>query len=96
MERGLGILFSDLNTSQQCALAAKRANRTLGCIKHSTAGQVREGTVLLCSVLLWPHFNCCVQFGVLQYKEDIKILCHVQRTTTMVRGPKGKTHEDTE
>ncbi|KAK4832809.1 hypothetical protein QYF61_025677 [Mycteria americana] len=33
---------SRLNRSQQCAPAAKRANRILGCIKHRTTSQPKE------------------------------------------------------
>src|SRR5699024_12031318 len=39
-----GILVDGkLNLSQQCALTARRANSTLGCIKPSTASQARGG-----------------------------------------------------
>jgi len=39
-ERDVGVLAdSKLNRSQQCALAAKRENQILGCIKHSKSSQ---------------------------------------------------------
>jgi len=46
-----------LNLCQPCALAANRTDHILGCIKMRTA----RGLVPLCSVLLWPHLNYCVQ-----------------------------------
>jgi len=43
-----------LNMSQQCVLAAQKANHILGCIKTSTATLSREGILPLCSGEISP------------------------------------------
>ncbi|KAK4826225.1 hypothetical protein QYF61_006266 [Mycteria americana] len=52
-ERGLGVLVDRrLKRSQQCALAAKRADSILGCIKHSITSWSKEVIILLYSALV--------------------------------------------
>ena len=96
MERDLGVLFDGkLNMRQQCALAAKMANRTLGCIRHSMASRSKEGIVPLCSALLQPHLEYCVQFWAPQYEKDVKLFENIQRRATkMVKALEGKMFEE--
>ncbi|KAK4816332.1 hypothetical protein QYF61_015016 [Mycteria americana] len=89
-ERDLG-----LSMSQQCALAAKRANRTLGCLKHSITIRSREGIIPLYSALVQPHLECCVQFWAPQFEKDVKVLeCVQRRATNLVKGLEGMSHEE--
>ena len=63
MERDLGVwVDGELNRSQQCALAAKGANRVLGRSKDSIASRSRGVVVPLCTALGRPHLESCVQF----------------------------------
>ncbi|KAJ7407727.1 hypothetical protein WISP_124849 [Willisornis vidua] len=50
-----------LNVSQQSVLTAQKANCVLGCIKSSMCGTLREGILPLCSTLVRPHQECCIQ-----------------------------------
>lgn len=72
-ERDLGILVDDkLNMSPQCALADKRANCVLGCIKHSVANQAKAAIDTLYSALVQPYLKYRVKFWGPEYKKDIK------------------------
>ena len=46
---------------QECALAAQKANNILGCIRRGAVSREWERTVPLCSALIWPHLEYCVQ-----------------------------------
>lgn len=59
--------------SEQYALAARRANSLPGCIRHSTANQLKGVIVPLHLASVWPYLEYCVRFWAPQY-EDIEIL----------------------
>ena len=87
-EKDSGVLVDKkLNMTQQCALAAQKANCILGSIKRSIASRLREVVLPLYFSLLRPHLESCVQLWSPQHKKNMDLLEQVQRRATKtIRG----------
>ncbi|PKU43805.1 hypothetical protein llap_5871 [Limosa lapponica baueri] len=95
-EKELGVLVvKKLNMTQQCVLAAQKANCILGFIKRSVPSMLREVILPHCSTLVRPHLEYCVRVWTPQHKNDMGLLQYIQRCSAkMIRGLEHSCYED--
>jgi len=59
------------------------------------ASRARELILPLCSVLVWPHLQYCVQMWGPHYRRDMELLGHIhRRATKMIQGMEHLSCED--
>jgi len=67
------------NVIRQSVLVAQKANCTLGCIPSSVSSRARGGILPLCSTLVRPPRESCVQLWSPQHRTDLDLLERGQR-----------------
>ncbi|PKU43400.1 hypothetical protein llap_6284 [Limosa lapponica baueri] len=75
-------------------LRAKKANSLLGRIKKSVASMSREVILPLCSALVRPHLEHCVQFWAPQVKDRELMERVLWRAMKVIKGMENLSYEE--
>ena len=95
-EKDLDVLVDrKINTSQQHALVAQKANCILGCINREVASRLRKVIVSLYSALLRPHSETGIQIWGPQHKKDVDLLeLGPEEAMKMIKGQEPLSYEE--
>ena len=95
-KKDVGVLVYDkLDMSQQHAHTAQKAKCILGCFQRSMVSRVREAILPLCSAVVRPHLEYCIQMRSPQYRRDTDLLEHAQKIATkMIQGMEHLPYKD--
>jgi ribonucleases P/MRP protein subunit RPP40 len=84
-ERDLGVIIDKtMKFSEQCNIAAKNANMTLGMIKRNIVSRNKNIIIKLYKALVRPKLEYCIQAWRPYLKKDIDKLEKVQRRATKI------------
>lgn len=96
VERDLRLLVDsyNLNMSQQCMAATTKASHVPGCICRSITGRDRGTIIPLCSLLIKPHLEYCVQFWFPKFKKDAGKESIQRMATEMIKGKENLSYAE--
>ena len=94
-QRDLGVLVSnDCKPSDQCALAAKKANQVLGQINKSFSCYTKDIMLGVYKVFVRPHLEYAVTAWSPWHSKDKEILERIQRRATRRMSDVSGTYEE--
>ena len=86
-EKDLGVIVNgSWKWSEQCNVAVKKANSTLGIIKRHIASKRKDIIVKLYKTLVRPKLEYCVQAWCPYLRKDIENIERVQHRATKLIG----------
>ena len=82
-EKDLGVTISaDIKVSEQCGIAASKANKILGLIRRNITYKGKKLIIPLYKAIVRPHLEYCIQAWRPYRKKDIDTLERIQRIAT--------------
>ena len=82
-EKDLGVIMNaNMKVSEQCRIAASKANQVLGMIRRNITYKDKSLIVPLYKAIVRPHLEYCIQAWSPYLRKDIDMLEKIQRRAT--------------